>query len=108
LLNVVSIPMTTQTLPLLRRIQVLLNTLVGEHHVRRSLLHEVCELMDSGGRTLEGAREAAAALLAALERDADVDDFDGSVERISRAVERSPLAASASIPPPPRDPHIGV
>jgi hypothetical protein len=100
--------MTTQTLPLLRRIQVLLNTLVGEHHVRRSLLHEVCELMGSGGRTLEDAREAAVDLLAALEKDADVDDFEGSVERISRAVECSPLAAAAESIPPPTDPRVAV
>lgn len=100
--------MTTQTLPLLRRIQVLLNTLLGEHHVRRSLLNEVCDLLDSGGRTLDDAREVAGHLLAELEKGAEVDDFEGSVERISRAVEQSPLATASGSVPPPGDPRVGI
>ena len=96
--------MTTQSLPLLRRIQVLLNTLIGEHHVRRSLLHEVCDLLGREGDGLEDAHHAAEELLAALDDGARVDDFDGSVERIARFVERSPLASSGA---PPGGGHVG-
>jgi hypothetical protein len=82
--------MTTQSLPQLRRIQVLLNTLVGEHHVRRSLLREICDLLGLAGRGLTEAHDAALELLASLDGEAEVQDFDGSVQRISRVVDSSP------------------
>lgn len=94
-------PMTTQSLPLLRRIQVLLNTLIGEHHVRRSLLHEVCDLMGREAVGLEDAHRAASDLLHTLDEGGRVDDFDGSIERIAMFVERSPLASRPSAMPAP-------
>ncbi len=82
--------MTAQALPLLRRIQVLLNTLVGEHHVRRPLLLEVCDLMSTSGPRLEEARSATLELLATLETKPEVADFDASIEHISECVWRVP------------------
>jgi hypothetical protein len=78
--------MTTPSLPVLRRIQLLLNTLIGEHHVRRSLLREVCDLMSHEGSVDESAHGAAVELLAELEEGTEVRDFDGRVERISSVV----------------------
>jgi hypothetical protein len=94
--------MTALSLPTLRRIQILLNTLVGEHHVRRSLLREVCELMGSNGGLAAGeAHGAAVELLAALDDGIEVHDFDGRVERISTVVSAQPVDASSQSEPPP-------
>jgi hypothetical protein len=57
-----------------RRIELLLNTLEGERHARRSLLDELVDVtsMDPAFRR---AREQAAALLRAIERPLDERDF---------------------------------
>ena len=86
--------MTTHALPLLYRIQILLNTLIGERHVRRSLLGEVCELMGNEPGWMKDAHQAAAKLLAALDTGADIDDFDGSIGQIAAFLGASPLASS--------------
>ena len=86
--------MTTHALPLLLRIQVLLNTLVGERHVRRSLLGEVCELMGSEPGWMKDAHQAAAELLAALDNGADIDDFDGSIGHIAGVLGTAPFTRS--------------
>jgi hypothetical protein len=87
--------MTTLSLPLVRRIQVLLNTLIGEHHVRRSLLVEVCELMRSGGHIFRDVHEAAAELLLSLDRhNGAPDDFDGAVKSLATFLERAVAEAA--------------
>jgi hypothetical protein len=60
---------------------------MGEHHVHRSLLREICDLIGSDGQTLREAHRAALELLAKLEENEEVEDFDGSVQRISSYVE---------------------
>jgi hypothetical protein len=75
--------MTAHSLPLLRRIQILLNTLVGERRVRRSLLHEVVELTSATDYPLSAVHDAAAELLETLERYSEVEEFDAAVSRIS-------------------------
>jgi hypothetical protein len=82
--------MTPHALPLHVRIQILLNTLIGERHVRRSLLEEVCELMGTEPGWMEDAHHAAAELLAALDSGAEVDDFDGSIGQIAGFLGASP------------------
>jgi hypothetical protein len=86
--------MTTHALPNLRLIQVLLNTLVGEHYVQRSLLREVCDLLHAGGGALSCAHETALDLLAALEQNISAADFDARILRIRLELERSPLAGA--------------
>ncbi len=77
--------MTTHAASLLRRIHVLLNTLVGERHVRAPLLLEVCDLLRAGG--LQGTRSAALDLLAALESGIDPTRFDERVRSLHAGLE---------------------
>jgi hypothetical protein len=79
----------TQSLPLHQRIEVLLNTLIGEQHVRRSLLDEVCDLMRGGDGSLSDAYSATVELAHALDRDPALNDFDECIERIVKAVKVS-------------------
>jgi hypothetical protein len=79
----------TQSLPLHHRIELLLNTLIGEQHVRRSLLDEVCDLMRGGDSSLTSAYAATLELDCALAGDPALRDFDRCVERIVDAVKGS-------------------
>ena len=73
--------MTARSINGLRRIQILLNTLVGETHVRRSLLRETCELLHAAG--LDDVHRAALDLLASLdEHTTDKGHFDAQIVRL--------------------------
>jgi hypothetical protein len=88
--------MTAASLPLLRRVQILLNTLVGEHHIRRPLLREVRDLTATAGGAHEAAHAAVLGLLAALDEDDDLVDFDASIERISQSLEASQVVCACA------------
>jgi hypothetical protein len=81
--------MTAHSISELRRIQVLLNTLLGEHYVRQSLLSEVCELLGAAGQRQADAYRAAVELLGVLDKDTSRDAFDTGIRGIRSAVERS-------------------
>ena len=72
-----------------QRIEVLLNTLIGEQHVRRSLLDEVCDLLSNGDGGLANAYVATLELAHALDADPALNDFDTWVARIANAVKTS-------------------
>ena len=86
--------MTTRGIPRLQRALVLLNTLVGERHVRAALLGEACELLASSGRALQAVHQAAAELLSALEHEIDAEEFDASVRTLRAALERALLSSA--------------
>jgi hypothetical protein len=77
----------TSTIPLARRIQVLLNTLIGERYVRRALL---CELIDELSLAHESADavQAGRTLLEQLETGIEESEYQ---RRIARIVELTAL-----------------
>jgi hypothetical protein len=85
---------TTQSFDRLARIQVLLNTLVGEHHVRRALLNELCGLMSEAGSELLQARCMTETLLAELHLVDGAAAFDDRVRGLAMMVENERQAAN--------------
>lgn len=88
---------TSRSFDGLSRIRVLLNTLIGEHHVRRALLLELCELMADAGNELREVRRMSQDLLADLDRGDGTVEFDGRVRTLAEMVERSRRATSPAV-----------
>jgi len=82
--------MTTSAISRLRRIHVLLNTLVGERHVRAPLLLEVCDLLEVAG--LQRLRSAALDLVSALEGGLEAAEFDHRVRSLRAGLEGATVA----------------
>jgi hypothetical protein len=81
----------------LSRIQVLFNTLIGEHHVRRALLDELCDLMGDAGPELFEVRRMTCDLLAEIERGDGGEEFDVRVRKLARIVEHTRAEGAANI-----------
>jgi hypothetical protein len=100
----------TKTVPRSRRIELLLNTLLGERYARRPLLAELLEELASETAWAEAVR-AGRALLERVDAGIDEVEFDGCVEEIiamtralggepaSTAVPTYPAPASLDEPP---------
>jgi hypothetical protein len=88
----------TKAIPAARRIQLLLNTLLGERYIRRSLLLElVDELTDGDGHA--DAMLAGRALLERLESGLDEGEYEARISRIyelTAPTNQAPLYAEAA------------
>jgi hypothetical protein len=90
----------TKTAPRSRRIELLLNTLVGERYARRSLLAELVEELATETDGSEAVR-AGRALLERLDAGMDEVEFDGCVEELiamTRTISGEPAAPNYSAP----------
>jgi hypothetical protein len=89
----------TKTIPPARRIQLLLNTLLGEKYVRRSLLREVVDELALGDDHAD-AVSAGRALLERLESGIDQGEYETKIARLceltSRAYEGQAYPADAA------------
>jgi len=90
----------TKTVPRSRRIELLLNTLLGERYARRPLLAELVEELASETDGSDAVR-AGRALLERLDEGIDEVEFDGCVEELiamTRAREPAEVAQPYSAP----------
>jgi hypothetical protein len=83
----------TKTVPRSRRIELLLNTLLGERYARRPLLAELVEELATETAGSEAFR-AGRALLERLDAGIDEVEFDGCVEELI-AMTRTPSGEPA-------------
>lgn len=93
----------TKTAPRSRRIELLLNTLLGERYARRSLLAELVEELATETAGAEEAVRAGRALLERLDAGMDEVEFDGCVEELiamTRTLSGEPAAAEPTYPAP--------
>jgi hypothetical protein len=93
----------TKTVPRSRRIELLLNTLLGERYARRPLLAELVEELATETAGSEEAVRASRALLERLDEGMDEVEFDGCVEELiamtrTLCSEGAPSQATYSAP----------
>jgi hypothetical protein len=91
----------TKTAPRSKRIELLLNTLLGERYARRSLLAELVEELATETDGSEAVR-ASRALLERLDAGMDEVEFDGCVEELiamTRTLSGEPAASQPTYPP---------
>lgn len=78
--------MTTRLEPQ-RRIEILVNTMLGEHHARCALAHELCDEVAKVG-TLREVLALASQLAGRLERGPMADEsYENDVRRIATALQ---------------------